>query len=109
MSNSKILSILGLCKKSGDLALGFDACIESAMLKKSYLILITRDLSENTKQKLYNRVAMNLIFLSDLSMCEVREWLGKSCGIISVNNKGFAQKIRSLLNIDDNEVREDTI
>lgn len=111
MSNSKVLSILGLCKKSGNLALGFDACVESAAFGKSYLILITQDLSRNTRQKLYSqlaKMAMNLIILTDLSIDDISDHLGKSCGIISVNNKGFAKKIRSLLNIDNNYVQEGT-
>lgn len=100
MNNSKILLILGLCKKSGNLSLGFDSCVETINQKKSQLILITHDLSNNTKQKLYkNQSSMNLICLTDLSMDDINEVLGKPYGIISVNNKGFADKIKSLLNI----------
>lgn len=109
MRNSEVLSVLGLCKKSGNLALGFDACVESATVGKSYLILIMRDLSENTKQKLFNRLtamATDLIILTDLSVDDISECLGKACGIISVNNEGFAKKIRSLLNIDNIYVQE---
>lgn len=98
LNSNKILSILGLCKKSGNLALGFDACIESVKQKKSQIILITKDLSDNTKQKLFNQVDTNLIYSAELSMDEINDFLGKACGIISVNNKGFAKKIVSILN-----------
>ncbi len=109
MSNSEVLSVLGLCKKSGNLALGFDACVESATLGKSCLILITRDLSANTRQKLYSQLARagtDLIVLTDFSMDNIGECVGKSCGITSVNNAGFAKKIRSLLNTDNIYVQE---
>lgn len=109
MNNSKVLSVLGLCKKSGNLALGFDACVESATVGKSYLILITQDLSANTRQKLYNRLARtatDLIVLTDLSTDDIGEYLGKSCGVISINNEGFAKKIRFLLNFDNIYVQE---
>ena len=111
LSNSKVLSVLGLCKKSGNLALGFDACVESATLGKSCLILVAQDLSANTRQKLYSQLAQaaaDLIVLTDLSMDEIGECVGKSCGVISVNNAGFAKKIRSLLNIDNIYVQEGT-
>ena len=95
LNSNKILSLLGLCKKSGNLALGFDSCIESVNQKKSQII---RDLSDNTKQKLFNQVDTNLIYSTELSMDEISNFLGKICGIISVNNKGFAKKIISFLN-----------
>ena len=98
LNRNKILSILGLCKKSGNLTLGFDSCIEAVKQKKSQLILITCDLSDNTKQKLFNQVNANLICSVEISMDDINAILGKSCGIISVNNKGFAEKIKSLLN-----------
>ncbi len=109
MNNSKVLSVLGLCKKSGNLALGFDACVESATVGKSYLILITQDLSANTRQKLYNRLARaatDLIVLTDLSTYDIGKCLGKPCGVISINNEGFAKKIRSLLKFDNIYVQE---
>ena len=95
---NKILSLLGLCKKSGNISLGFDACIDAVRQKNSQLILITKDLSDNTKQKLLHQVDTNLICPVELSMDDVNAFLGKSCGIISVNNKGFAEKIKSLVN-----------
>lgn len=98
-NDNKILSALGLCKKSGNLSLGFDSCMEAVKQKKSKLILITRDLSENTKQKLYAQVEASLIYLTDFSMSDVSLILKKSCGIISVNNDGFAAKIKSLLSL----------
>ena len=98
LTRNKILSMLGLCKKSGNLALGFDACVENAKQKKSHLILVTQDLSDNTRQKLLSQVDENLICSVELSMDDVNAFLGKSCGIISVNNIGFAEKIKSLVN-----------
>lgn len=99
--NNKIVSILGLCKKSGNLTFGYDSCIDSINKKKSKLILVANDLSYNTKQKLYNKINIdecNLICLTNFSINDIGNILGKSCGIISVNNTGFAEKIKSILN-----------
>ena len=97
-NKNKILSILGLCKKSGNLSLGFDACIDACKQKKSHLILVTKDLSDNTKQKLYNQLDDYLISPTNLTMSEINAILRRACGIISINDKGFAEKIKSLLN-----------
>ncbi len=97
--NSKLLSIIGLCKKSGNLSVGFDSCIESVNQKNSKLILITKDLSERTLNKLSvqlnNKVPTCFI---NYSMEDIRQIVGKTSGIISINNDGFAEKIKQLLN-----------
>lgn len=93
----RILSLLGLCKKSGNLSLGFDSCLEAAQQRKTQLILTTMDLSENTRQKLRNHIEENLLCGTDLSMDDIHKALGKSSGIISINEGGFAQKIKQLL------------
>ncbi len=97
--NDKVLSLLGLCKKSGNISLGFDACLESVKQKNSSLILVTNDLSERTLNRIYDQInnKVNIIVLN-LSMEDIRKILGKSSGIISVNNNGFAEKIKQLLN-----------
>lgn len=98
MNKNKILSILGLCKKSGNLSIGFDSCIESVKQKKSQLILITKDLSEKTMQKLFTQVEKNMVCFTEFSMDDINSMLGKSSGIVSINDSGFANKIKSLLN-----------
>ena len=95
--NKKLLSFLGICKKSGNLSLGFESCIDALKKKKSHLILIARDLSENTKQKLYKYDYIEFICPIDLSMEDINLAIGSSVGIISVNDKNLAEKIKSLL------------
>ncbi len=98
-NKNKILSLLGLCKKSGNLSMGFDACMESVKLKKTQLILMTMDLSDNTKQKFCSCIDSALICNTDLSMDDIHKTLGKSSGIISINETGFAKKFKQLLTI----------
>lgn len=97
INKARVLSLLGLCKKSGNLALGFDSCLEAVKQRKTQLILTTMDLSENTRQKFCNNIDEELLCMTDLSMDDIHKTLGKSCGIISVNEVGFAQKIKQLL------------
>lgn len=97
--NNKLLSIIGLCKKSGNLSLGFDSCLEAVNQKSSNLILVTKDLSERTLNKLQTQFKNNVpIYSIDYSMEDIRQILGKTSGIISINNNGFSEKIKQLLN-----------
>lgn len=98
--NDKVLSLLGLCKKSGNISLGFDACLESVKHKNSSLILLTNDLSERTLNRIYDQINNKVdIIILNLSMEDIKKILGKSSGIISINNNGFAEKVKQLLNI----------
>lgn len=97
MVNRNLLSFLGICKKSGKLSLGFESCIDALKKKKSHLILITQDLSENTKQKLYKHDYMECIFPIELSINDINLAIGSLVGVISVNDKNLAGKIKSLL------------
>lgn len=99
INKNKILSLLGLCRKSGNLSIGFDACLEAVKQKKTQLILMTIDLSDNTRQKFSNSIDEDLIFTADLSMDDIHKALGKSSGILSINENGFAKKFKQLLNI----------
>ena len=42
---------LSLCRKAGALTMGFDAAVESVMKGKSYLVLLTSDLSPRTERR----------------------------------------------------------
>ena len=50
--NDRILSLLGLCRRSGKLSLGNDAVIASVRDGEARLVLCTADISENTRKKI---------------------------------------------------------
>ena len=90
----KAKSMLRLAKKAGKITLGYDATVEEIKKKRSCLVIIAKDLSYKTFKKL-GRYSENIIV--NLSMIEIYEILGKTSGIISVNEKGFAKEINRLL------------
>ena len=99
MVNRNLLSFLGICKKSGKLSLGFESCIDALKKKKSHLILITRDLSENTKKKFRN---MCTYYEVPLYFFGEKETLGHAMGkefraSLAVLDEGFAKAIGKCL------------
>ena len=52
MTNSKLLSLLGLAKKAGKLSLGHDAVIEAIGRRKAHLIVLAVDASERIEREM---------------------------------------------------------
>lgn len=97
--NNKFLNLLGLCKKAKKLSLGLDMTIDSIMKKKSVAIFITSDLSTNSLKKVENVAFENKITIIKIpySMIDIQSALSKKCGIISINDTGFANSFKKLL------------
>ncbi|HOU10418.1 MAG TPA: ribosomal L7Ae/L30e/S12e/Gadd45 family protein [Clostridiales bacterium] len=97
--NDGLLSLLGLCRKAGKLALGHDACKSMAVGRKAKLILICQDVSQRQKEEMASTAARegNIPLLLDRSMQQVSAALGKSAGIIAVSDAGFAAQIIKLI------------
>lgn len=98
--NEKILSFLGLARRAGRLSLGFDPAVDSMIHGKSKLLLLCNDLSERSRNKILKiveRTKTETISLN-ISMNEVGMAIGKTSGIISVDDEGFAKKLVMLCN-----------
>lgn len=100
--NEKILPLLGIARKAGRLSLGFDAATESMQKGKAQLILTASDLSERTVRNIAMTARQTETYLiaADFSMQQLGCAVGKTTGIISVNDKGFAEKIKILYTDD---------
>ena len=97
--NDRLLSFLGIARKAGRLTLGFDSVCDSAAKHESCMILTAADTSEGTLRKLRNSIPEGFADIHTLpcGIDDIGPALGKSARLISVNDKGFAQKIRELL------------
>ncbi|MDW5300695.1 MAG: ribosomal L7Ae/L30e/S12e/Gadd45 family protein [Sedimentibacter sp.] len=75
--NDKIYSIIGIARKGGKVAIGFDVTCSDIEKNKSALVLITTDASDKTKK--------NIQFVCEKYNCKYveygeKELLGKSLG-----------------------------
>ena len=102
--NNKLLSLLGLMRRAGKLSLGFDAAAESAEAVNSCLILTTADISPKTLKELNYKINNKTdVIAVNCSQEDMQRAIGKAVKIISINDKGFAQKARLLMETDNGE------
>ena len=94
--NDKILTLLGFASKSGNLSFGADSVKESLKRGKAKLVVIASDISEKSQKEIHffasknNTPVINVNY--DISV--LSHATGKKGGIISVNEKGFADAIK---------------
>ncbi len=98
--NNKLLSLLGIARRAGRVSLGFDAAVDAMRNGQCRLLLLAGDLSERTKRSITRAAEENdaRIILLDIAMDELGAAVGKVTGIISVNDRGFAEKMITLCN-----------
>lgn len=79
--------------------MGFDFTVENIEKKKAQLILITSDLSENTRKKIVSKcMEYNVDYIEiNNSIEDIYNFFGKGSGIISILDLKCSEKIKSLL------------
>ncbi|SNX55475.1 ribosomal L7Ae/L30e/S12e/Gadd45 family protein [Thermoanaerobacterium sp. RBIITD] len=96
--NNKLYSMLGICRKSGNLFIGSFRVEKSINDSKSYLVIISCDASNNTKEKFINLCkTKNVPYL----LIGNKELIGKSIGkndvaVVSIADVHLSNKIINL-------------
>lgn len=94
----KLLNLLGLARRAGRLTTGFEAVRESAVKKKSWLILCSDDLSAKTFKELEFAAKNTTECLrTGFSMDDISNAVGTKTGCVSINDQGFAKAVKNLL------------
>ena len=102
--DNALLSLLGLMRRAGKLSLGFDAAADSVQSGESCLILTTADISPKTLKELNYKINQKTdVFPLDCTQEELGAAIGRNVKIISINDKGFAQKAKLLMEADHGE------
>lgn len=100
----RLAGALGMCRKAGKLAMGFDASAESAVRGKSFLILLASDLSPRTvrrmKETCERLVPCELIPLTQSELLDVA---GKPTGVFSVLDENFARLCKKHIGYIENK------
>ncbi len=97
---SKVLSLLGFASKAGKLQFGMAKAVESVKKDKSQLLICANDVSQKSKKEvafLAHNKNLNWVTLQDVTIDELSAAVGRKCGIISVNEEGFAKAISKIL------------
>lgn len=100
MQNNKILTLLGFASKAGKLGFGMLQSVECLKKNKAKLIVLAYDVSEKSKKEILfftHNKNVDTVTLDEVTMETLSAAVGKRCGIISVNDNGFADSICKIL------------
>ena len=92
--NDRLLSLLGLARRAGRLSLGNDPVLSSMEEGKAKLVLV----SQRTLKGIESRAeafGVPLVTIEQ-TMDQVSMSLGKRCGVLALNDEGFARKALTL-------------
>ena len=100
----KLLNFLGIARRAGKLIIGCEPVIESVRNGKSGLVMMASDISKNTSKTVLKNITDTNYEIITLNKTkeELTYALGKSTAVLSIDDKGFIDKIK-LLNSDINE------
>lgn len=98
--NDRLLSLLGLCRRAGRLVIGADPVKEAIDTHKALLVICASDISQNTEKKI--RVVVEAegnveYHIINRTKDELSFSLGKTCAVLAVIDKGFADKLSELI------------
>ncbi len=97
--NDRLLSFLGLCRRAKKLVIGAEITEESVRSGKSLLVLYASDASPNSLKRVRTAAAEKSVpvMCACRSKNELSAALGRLCAVLSVEDKGFADKLRLML------------
>lgn len=96
MDSKKITALLGFASKAGRLSYGADAALKSVKEKKAKLIVIANNVSDKSRKEaefFAGKGNVRTIVLYESDIAAVSAAVGRRCGILSVNDSGFADAV----------------
>lgn len=101
MQNKKeVLNFLGLAQRAGKITIGYDKVKIIIKRKKTNVVVLASDSSDNTKDKIISLInhypEINLI--EDFSSSELNSILGKNIKLLAINDLGFGQALIKKIN-----------
>ena len=103
MSLNKLNGLLGIASKAGKLSYGFNDSIFALKSKKALLFLCDSSISQKTEKELRfygekQNIQLYKIANTDFNLSDI---VGRSCKVISVNDKSFAKGIKDALKMEE--------
>lgn len=94
---------MGFAAKAGKLSYGFEAAVSSIKSNKARLLLVANDISQKSlKEAKYfaDKANVKHILLKDYDIKTLSDAVGRKCGIITVNDIGFADACAKLIDCE---------
>jgi len=95
--NNKIITLLGFASKAGKLSYGFDTTCQSVKQQKAKLVVCAEDISPKSFKEITffaEKSNVSVFSLKGITIATLSQAIGRKCGMISVNEKGFAQSLK---------------
>ncbi len=106
--NSKLLSLLGLCRRAGRLRLGFEQTLQAVEQRTAALILIAGDVAARTEKEVRFKAGDSVAIRR---IAPTREQLshavGAPAGTVTVTDEGFAKQALLLINQEETTYDDD--
>ncbi len=102
---SSLKGLLTICRKAGQLSLGFDPMKEALVCGKAQAVLVTSDISPKTEKEVrfFSGKSGVPVKKTEMTGDDIYLAFGKRAGIITILGEGFAKKALSLCrDINDN-------
>lgn len=95
MPNNKVLTLLGFAAKAGKLDYGMQKTLEAINKRRTKLIVTACDLSQKSiKEIKFHSQKQNICVVTlKVTAEDLSAAIGRKCGIVSVNDNGFADAI----------------
>lgn len=97
---SKLLTLLGFAAKAGALSYGFEATVATIKASKANLVLVAEDISPKSRKEIAffaGKKDVKNFTLKGIDIKTVSDAVGRKCGIISINDNGFANACEKAL------------
>lgn len=98
--NDKLLGLLGIARRSGNLKIGFEECNEAIKAGKAKLVLVASDTAARTEKELVfsARQKPTEIIRADFDKFRLSSAIGTSAGVVATCDQGFAKRATELIN-----------
>ena len=96
MQNSKVTALLGFAAKAGKLSYGMDAAQKTVKSGKARLVTAACDVSPKSRKEaafFANKGSVDFLTLEGLDIKTLSDAVGRRCGILTINDSGFANAI----------------
>ena len=99
MNTDKVLSLIGLCQRARLLVSGEEFSLEKIKNNQARLVFLAKDASQNTSKRILDKSKFyGVDVVQSFSSDDLSTAIGR-CNrrVIAINDKGFADKMKSLL------------
>lgn len=105
--NDKLLGLLGIARRSGQITMGHDMAMGSVMQGNAKLVLICNNSSQRLVSEFERAVEVTKkgtkVLIMPYSIDVMHKAVGYKAGVFSINDQGFATRMEQLLFAQDDQ------